>query len=114
MFCAAGVLAASVASAQPDGDEAKTRARALGNEAAERLVAKDYQGAIERVTKAESLFHAPTHLRILAEAQEGLGRLAAAMETYERLVAEPLPVGAHDAFLRAQELAKQRVRNLAA
>lgn len=113
MLCVAGVLAASVARAQPDGDEAKTRARALGNEAAERLIAKDYEGAIERVTQAEGLFHAPTHLRILAEAQEGLGRLAAAMETYERLVAEPLPVGAHDAFLKAQSLARQRLRHLA-
>ena len=112
MLGAAGVLAASVARAQPAGGDDKARARVLGNEAAERLIAKDYAAAIERVKQAESLFHAPTHLRILAEAQEGLGRLAEAMGTYERLVAEPLPVGAHDAFLGAQKVARQRLRDL--
>jgi hypothetical protein len=113
MLGAAAVLAASVARAQPAGGDNVTRARALGKEAAERLVAKDYDAAIERVTQAEALFHAPTHLRILAEAQEGLGHLADAMDTYERLVAEPLAVGAHDAFHFAQKLARKRLSDLA-
>ena len=113
MLCVAGVLAASGARAQPNGDDDVKRARVLAQDATDRLLAKDYEGAIDRVMQAESLFHAPTHLRVLAEAQEGLGRLADAMKTYERLVAEPLPVGVADAFLNVQKLARQRLRDLA-
>jgi hypothetical protein len=109
--CASLCLAAPVAHAAPD---AADQARLLAQEGGDLLDAKRYAEALERVTRAEALYHAATNVLMMAQAQEGLGHLVVALATYERLVAEPLPAGAPRPFLEAQQAGKARLRALLA
>ena len=106
------MLCASM-SAALDGDD-RDKARALAEQAGDALDARKFKHAIELVTQAEALYHAPTHLLIAAEAHEGLGALVEAAELYERIVAEPLPAGSPAAFKSAQNDATTRIRALIA
>lgn len=90
----------------------KAEARKLGTEAGQLLDTKRYAEALERVEQAEALYHAPTHLQMKGEALEGLGRLAEALAVYRQLMAEPLADGAAAAFVRAQQFARERAREL--
>lgn len=105
-------LVPGVALAQGETD--KDRARALAQEAADRLDAKEYEKALDAAKRAEELYHAPFHVFVIASAEEGLGRLTEAAATYERLVAEPLPSSAPAIFKEAQETGKTRLRELLA
>src|ERR1700678_3544752 len=134
------LLAAPIAYAAPSATD---RARALAEEAGDLLDAKRYADALDRVTRAEALYHAPTNVLMTGEAQEGLGHLAAALETYERrpaptnvpmtggakeapappaaaletyerLAPEPLPPTAPRPFLQAQKDGKVRLDALLA
>lgn len=105
-------LAPATASAQPSAGVAK--ARALASEAGELLDQKRYADALGRLEEAESAFHAPTHVAMIGEALEGLGRLAEALATFEKLGAEPLPAAAPQAFRRAKQQAATKARALSA
>ncbi len=70
--------------------------------------------ALDKVTKAEALYHAPTHLLLMGNAQIGLGKLADALDTFERLSAEPLPAASPPAFKDAQDTGKKRMKELLA
>ncbi len=111
LICASLLLAAPIANAAPSATD---RARALAEEAGDLLDAKRYADALDRATRAEALYHAPTNLLMTGEAQEGLGHLAAAFETYQRLAAEPLPPTAPRPFLQAQQDGKVRLDALLA
>jgi hypothetical protein len=105
--------------AQPAGGDASTsdidRARALAKQAKRALEkAQGYSEALDDATRAEALYHAPIHLAIIGEALIGMGRLAEAMTTLERLVSEPLPPNASDAFRTAQEEGQRRLKALSA
>jgi hypothetical protein len=102
------------ASASAEGSDDRDQARALAEQAGDALDARNYQQALDLVTQAEELYHAPTHLMIAAEAHEGMGALVEAAELYERIVAEPLPAGSPPAFKSAQNDATTRVRALIA
>src|SRR5271170_7744541 len=79
------------------------RARALAKLANRALQkAQSYAEALDYATRAEALYHAPIHLAIIGEALIGMGRGAEAMATLERLVSEPLPANAPEAFRTAQ------------
>ncbi len=103
---------ASAARAQATSDV--DRARALAIEAADALDEKRYAEALEQATRAEELYHAPVHTFTIAAALEGLGRLAEAATTYEKLVAEPLPATAPAAFRDAQAEGQRRLNALLA
>jgi hypothetical protein len=62
--------------------------------------------------RAESLFHAPTHLLYLGQAEEKLGNLVSAHEAYVRIVREKLSPNASDAFIKAQSDAKKLLEAL--
>lgn len=98
------------ASAQPTS--AIDEARALARDGWKALDAENYKEALEKVTQAEALYHAPTHLLLMGNAQAGLGRLADALTTFEKLAAEPIPNGAPTAFKDAQETGKKRLKEL--
>jgi len=98
---------------EEDVDGNVARARDLAQTALERLDAKDYEEAFEKAEEAEKLYHAPIHLRVMAQALEGLGKRAEAAAIYERLVAEPLSPSAHPLFLDAQRFARARLKVLA-
>ncbi len=102
------------ASAESGDDKDRDRARELAEQAGDALDSRDFAKAIELVTQAEALYHAPTHLIIAAEAHEGLGQLVEAAELYERIVAEPLPAGSPSAFKSAKSEAVERGRGLIA
>jgi hypothetical protein len=107
---ALGAARASAQEAQGDVD----RARALARESTDLLDRQRYADALDRATRAEGLYHAPFHVAVIAQALEGLGRLAEAAAKYEQLIAEPLPPSAPRVFHEAQERGKQRLRQLLA
>jgi tetratricopeptide (TPR) repeat protein len=92
----------------------QAEARALAQTALDHLDAQRFAEALEAAERAEKLYHAPIHMRIIGQALEGLGRLADAAEVYDRLAAEPLPSTAHQLFRDSQELARARIKELAA
>ncbi|MBK8251383.1 MAG: PEGA domain-containing protein [Polyangiaceae bacterium] len=113
LLCVAAFVApAGTASAQPKS--AIDEARELAREGYKALDEESYGRALEKGTQAETLYHAPTHLLLIGNAQAGLGKLADALDTFEKLAAEPLPPGAPGAFVASQETAKKRVKELIA
>jgi hypothetical protein len=91
------------------------RARALAKRAKKALEqTHDYAQALDDATKAEALYHAPFHLWIIGDALVGMGRMAEAMEVFERLVSEPLAPKAPEAFRKAQEEGQRRLKELTA
>jgi len=98
-------LVTSLSLAQSDAERAGARA------AAEQGVKAFNEGrwseSVDLMTRAEKLVHAPTHLLFLAQAQEKLGHLVTAHEIYLRIAREKLRADAPEAFLAAQESAKQ-------
>jgi hypothetical protein len=110
---AACLLASSVVQAQEAEGELDT-ARGLARRSATLLQQGKYAEAFERAKEAEAIRHAPFHLAVMGAALEGMGRLAEAMATYERLVAEPLPPNASSVARTAQEDAAARLRGLEA
>lgn len=96
---ALGVLLPALAAADSTADRAS--ARELGKDGQAALAQKDYPTALERFTRAEALFHAPTLLLGLARAQAGMGKLVDAQESYRRVINERLPANAPAAFTEA-------------
>ncbi len=111
-LCASLLLLAPAVHAAPP--EAADRARVLAQEGGDLLDAKKYAEALDRVTRAEQIYHAATNVLMMAQAHEGLGHLATALSFYEKLAAEPLPPAAPRAFLEAQQVGKERIRALLA
>jgi len=104
------LLPASRAAAQSDED--KAAARVLATQGAEALGANKYSEALDLVSRAEQMFHAPTHLLMIARSQAGLGRLVAAKEAYLKLTREELAASAPAAFKRAQQEGKDEMAAL--
>lgn len=94
--------------AQADRDAA----RALAEQAFEKLQAKRYSAAIDLFLRAEERFHAPTHLVYLAQAQRKSGLLLEAADTYRKILAETLPRDAPQPFRDAQDEAKRELAPL--
>jgi hypothetical protein len=88
-------------------NKAEARKLALAGGAA--LDAKRYEQAIEKLRAAERLFHAPTHVQMMGEALEGLGRLVEALELYQQQATEFLPQNAPRAFKKAQQQCRERI-----
>lgn len=113
----AAVVLTSVLPAGEAGGQPKStidEARELARDGSKALEAENYKVALEKVTAAEALYHAPTHLLLMGNAQAGLGKLADALATFERLTAEPIPAAAPTAFKDAQDAGRKRVKELMA
>jgi hypothetical protein len=89
--------------------EEKAAARSLATQGAEALNGSKFAQALDLVTRAEAIIHAPTHLLMIARAQVGLGKLVAAQETYLKLIRENLAASAPAAFKNAQATAKDEL-----
>lgn len=87
-------------------DEEKAAARALAVQGATALQENKFAEAIDLVTRAEAIVHAPPHLLLIGRAQVGLGRLVAAKESFLKIIREQLPATAPPAFKKAQVDAK--------
>lgn len=82
-------------------------ARALGQEGVKLADAGKCDEAIDRLARAEKLFHAPTTLARLGECQVQVGKLVEGTENLNRVVRAVLPPDAPAVFVTAQERARQ-------
>ena len=111
----AGVTVAAVAtlglstraSAQDNQAENVAAARSLGIEGVQLAEAGKCTEAIEKLTRAESLYHAPTILGRLGECQVNVGQIVIGTENLNRVVREQLAPNAPKAFKDAQARAQK-------
>jgi hypothetical protein len=98
----------ALAQPKPPSDEA----RALARDAWKAFDAQSYKEALEKVTQAEALYHAPTHMLLMGNTLVALGRLAEGLSTFENLAAEPLSDAGPPAFKTARETGRTRMKEL--
>lgn len=98
MLLAIALATAPFAQAIAGPAEDKATARELAKDGIAAEAKGDCATAIDRLERAESLYHAPPHLQYLARCYTKVGRLVEATETWRKLTLESLPVGAPQAF----------------
>jgi hypothetical protein len=82
-------------------------ARTLGSEGVQLADAGNCAAAIEKLERAEKLYHAPTILGRLGECQVSVGKIVVGTENLQRVVRESLPKSAPKAFVDAQARAQK-------
>src|SRR5215471_18888470 len=82
------------AGAQSNQAENVAAARSLGIEGVQLAEAGKCTEAIEKLTRAEALYHAPTILGRLGECQVNVGQIVVGTENLNRVVREQLPPNA--------------------
>jgi hypothetical protein len=82
-------------------------ARSLGLEGVQLAEAGNCAAAVDKLQRAEALYHAPTILVRLGECQVATGKVVAGTENLQRVVREPLPAKAPKAFVDAQARAQK-------
>ncbi|HEY4013238.1 MAG TPA: hypothetical protein VGM06_07860 [Polyangiaceae bacterium] len=121
LFAAALVAGAATASAQGDrvSDEDRASARLLAADGVQMAAGGDCAGAVDRLSRAESIVHAAATAVPLAQCEIQLGKIIAGTELLIRVVNEPLPPnpppGAIEAKKRAQtalDAAQPRIAKL--
>jgi hypothetical protein len=95
----------AIAQDQPQAENVAA-ARSLGLQGIKMADAGDCKGAIEKLSRAESLYHAPSILGRLGECQVQVGQIVLGTENLNRVVREQLAPNAPKAFKDAQERAK--------
>src|SRR5687768_10320598 len=86
------------AHAQDQQAENVAAARSLGIQGVQLADAGKCPEAIEKLSRAESLYHAPTILGRLGECQVSIGQIVLGTENLNRVVREQLPSNAPKAF----------------
>jgi hypothetical protein len=99
------VAPAAFAQDQPQAENVAA-ARSLGLQGIKLADAGDCKGAIEKLSRAESLYHAPSILGRLCECQGAVGQVVAGTENLNRVVREELSATAPKAFRDAQTRAR--------
>ena len=84
-------------------------ARRLGFEGITLADKGNCAAAVEKLARAEKLFHAPTTLGRLGECQVQLGRLVEGTENLGRVAREELPTNAPPAFVQARARARKQL-----
>ncbi len=110
LLFAPSVLLAPSAGAQTDHERSVTRSTAKSGIEAYRE--GRFEDAVELLTRAESVIHAPTHLLYIARSQAKLGRLVEAKEAYIKVINDQLDDKAPPAFVKAQEEARTELEAL--
>jgi hypothetical protein len=101
-------IAPSVARADEEPSSSDVAAaRSLGQEGVKLAEAGNCHEAVDRLARAEKMYHAPTTLARLGECQVQLGKIVEGTENLNRVVRESLAPGAPAAFATAQERAKK-------
>jgi hypothetical protein len=100
--------------ARAGGGDAETRtvARELARHGAEAFDQKDFTTALDRFTRAEALFRAPSIVVMRARALAALGRLVEALDAYEETQRMPLGGNAPSAFREAVQDAEREGEGL--
>ena len=104
LLCAAIPRPALAQDAQAENVAA---ARSLGIQGVQLAEAGKCNEAIEKLSRAESLYHAPTILGRLGECQVNVGQIVLGTENLNRVVREQLPANAPAAFRDAQDRARR-------
>jgi hypothetical protein len=94
--------------AQSDAD--KATARTLAEEGIALKQAQKYEEALDKLTRAQQIFDAPTHLLLIGQCQVALGKLVEGAETFRRLQRSKLDAGAPPAFVKAKQQADDELR----
>lgn len=101
----AALLAVALAAAPFAAFAGPAEDKATARELAKEGIAAEEDGncktAIDRLERAESLYHAPPHLQHLARCYQKTGRLVDATETWRKLTLESLPANSPPAFKEA-------------
>lgn len=97
--------AAPLAHAQQVTDEERAAARNLYFEGVKLQEAGNYPDALDKFTRAQRIFSAPTHVLRIAECQAAMFRLVEAAESYRALVKADLGKNPPAAFVQAQQQA---------
>lgn len=101
------LLAAPAAHAQDIPPENIAAARSLGIEGVKLANEGNCAAAMEKLARAEALYHAPTILGRLGECQVEVGQIVLGTENLNRVVREQLAPDAPRAFVEAQARAKK-------
>ena len=101
---ATAVTFVGVARAEPDDDQ-KAAARLLGTDGVRAAMSGDCTSAVDKLTRAEALVHAPTTALPLARCEIQLGKVVAGTEILNRLVRETLSPTAPRSWVDAQKAA---------
>jgi len=104
-------LTAVAGAAEPDA-ETRTQARELARRGAEAFEQKDYKTALDRFTRAEALFRAPSIAVMRARSLAELGRLVESLDAYEATARMPLAGDAPAAFREAVNDATREAEEL--
>jgi len=104
---ALGLGIAGPACAQENQAENIAAARSLGIAGVQLAEAGKCDQAIEKLSRAESLYHAPTILDRLGECQVNVGQIVVGTENLNRVVREQLAPNAPRAFKDAQSRAQK-------
>src|SRR5688572_31584617 len=86
--------------------EDKAAARTLGTEGIKLANAGNCEAAVDKLARAEALYHAPTILGRLGECQVALGKLVEGTENLNRVVREALPSNSPPAYAQARDRAQ--------
>lgn len=108
LLASVGVGAPALAQSAAD----KATARSLATAGIEDYEAGKYADALDKVSRAQDLYDAPIHLLYIARAQEKLGRLVEAAETYRKLERVKLDAKAPSAFVQAQNDGRRELASL--
>jgi hypothetical protein len=107
LLISTGVSAIALAQDQAPAAGDIALARSLGLEGVQLADAGNCAAAIDKLQRAEALYHAPTMLGRLGECQVRVGKIVAGTETLQRVVREPLQPKAPKAFVDAQARAQK-------
>ncbi len=108
--CAASILALAVLLpsvelttqvAMAATDEERVAARSLAQAGVTAFGEGRYADAIDSLSRAETLIHSPVHLLYIARAQEKLGQLVGAHESYLKVTKEPVTDSSPAVFSQA-------------
>jgi hypothetical protein len=83
-------------------DDQKAAARLLGTDGVRLAMSGDCRNAVDKLTRAEALVHAPTTAVPLAKCQIQLGKIVAGTEILNRLLNETLPANAPEPWVEAR------------
>jgi hypothetical protein len=98
----------SIALADPSAptDEERATARALGTEGVQMAASGDCRNAVDKLSRAEALVHAPTTALPLAQCEIQLGKVIAGTEILNRLVNETLAPNAPPSWIDSKHRAQ--------
>jgi hypothetical protein len=105
-FAAALLLTAGIAHAEPTASQIAA-ARELGKAGVMAAQAGDCATAVDKLSRAEALYSAPTQALPLGECLVKLGKIVAGTEVLNRLVRQQLPPNSSPSWFAAQTKAKE-------